>query len=101
MSERCFMCEGSGFIGPKNKPGTPIELMQIGCCNCPSCGGTGKNPQLSMISTLDEQLEKLIDERNDFEKEVIRLTKENESLKRKLKGYEDDTSRDISVSNGD
>ena len=29
MSE-CLMCDGTGFIGPKNKPDTPIELIQIG-----------------------------------------------------------------------
>lgn len=38
----CSICDGSGYVGPKNDPNTPIELMKVGCCICSSCNGTGK-----------------------------------------------------------
>jgi len=45
----CASCGGTGFIGPKNEPNTPIELMKVGCCNCSWCNGTGKVKELNFI----------------------------------------------------
>ena len=39
---------------------------------------------LSAISSLDQQFEDLITERNNFEKDNIKLKKENESLRRTI-----------------
>lgn len=58
MSE-CYLCEGSGFIGPKNPPNTPMELMQIGCCICSSCNGTGE-VQLFVSEELDATLQQAL-----------------------------------------
>ena len=48
---------------------------------------------LSAISSLDQQFEDLITERNNFEKDNIKLKKENESLRRTIEGLENDKSR--------
>ena len=51
------------------------------------------------MNSLDAQFEELILERNNFEKEVIRLTKENESLKQQVNDYaktrRNDSRKDI------
>ena len=45
----CAACNGTGFVGPKNEPNTPIELMKVGCCNCSWCNGTGKVKPLGIV----------------------------------------------------
>lgn len=39
----CSICDGSGYVGPKNFKNTPVELIKVGCCICIYCNGTGKS----------------------------------------------------------
>ena len=54
-----------------------------------------------MISDEDLQIEELITERNNFEKEVLLLRQENKALRLKIKELNNDKSRDRGVSKKD
>lgn len=58
---KCFYCDGTGFVGPKNEPNTPIELMKVGCCNCTACNGSGKAGRFQWDG-LDDALRKALKE---------------------------------------
>jgi hypothetical protein len=37
----CVGCNGTGYCGPYNPPGTPPQLLKIGCWPCNFCKGSG------------------------------------------------------------
>lgn len=53
---KCSMCDGTGYLGAKNNPDTPLELMKIGCCVCSVCNGTGDAQDLAGMKIADTEL---------------------------------------------
>ena len=54
-----------------------------------------------MISDEDLQIEELITERNNFEKEVLTLRQENKALRLIIEEYQNDKSRNKGLSKKD
>lgn len=41
---KCHVCNGSGYVGPKQANDTPSEMRIIGCAPCSFCKGGYKEP---------------------------------------------------------